>query len=194
MSRIPHNLSVEAFILAGGRSRRFGSDKALAVWRGRSLLAWALHALDQVGLPATVVAPEVEEYRSLASRFLTSERPGLGPIEGVRVALETCQMPWALMLSVDMPWADGRVLRPLLEADRSNERVVCFADSSGRRHPFPGLYHRSILPLIEEHGPGGSMQRLLDAASPLLLGPAELTDGVDLDSALRNANRPEDLR
>ena len=157
-------------------------------------MAWALHALDQVGLSATVVAPEVEEYRSLASRFLTSERPGLGPVEGVRVALETCQTPWALVLSVDMPWVDERLLRSLLDVERSRERVVCFVDSSGRRHPFPGLYRRTILPLIEEQGPGESMQRLLDAASPRLLGSAELADTVDLDSALRNANRPKDLR
>jgi len=194
MSRIPHDPSVEGFILAGGRSRRFGSDKALAVWRGRPLLAWALHALDQVGLSATVVAPEVEEYRSLASRFLTSERPGLGPVEGVRAALETCQTPWALVLSVDMPWVDEGLLRSLLDVERSRERVVCFVDSSGRRHPFPSLYRRTIVPLIEEQGPGESMQRLLDAASPCLLDSAELADAVDLDSALRNANRPEDLR
>lgn len=194
MSETTNASSVEGFILAGGRSRRFGRDKALALWRDRPLLAWALGALEQVGLSATVVASEVEQYRSLTSRFLTSERPGRGPVEGVRVVLEACRSPWALVLSVDMPWVDERLLRPLLEVGRSKERAICFADSSGLRHPFPGLYQRSVLRLIDEQGPGGSMQQLLDAAAPRLLGPAELPDGVDLGAALRNANRPEDLR
>lgn len=193
MIEISKTTSVEAFILAGGRSRRLGSDKALAVWQGRPLLAWALQALEETGLAPTVVSPEVEAYRSLASRFLTRERPGLGPVEGLRVVLLAAQAPWALVLSVDMPCVDSGTLRSLLAFDRTGEQVVCFADSSGRRHPFPGLYNRTLLRSIEEQGPGGSMQHLLDVASPRLLRASELAVAYDLDSVLRNVNCREDL-
>lgn len=193
MKQIRAESSVEAFILAGGRSHRFGRDKALAELQGRPLLGRALDVLAEVGLPATVVSPRVDAYRSLTDRFLTNERPDLGPVEGLRVVLEGCRSDWALLLSVDMPWVDAVTLRVLLNIDRTSEQAICFADQTGLRHPFPGLYKGSLHPLIKRQGEGGSMQRLLDEASPRLIVQSEVPSGPDLEQVLRNVNRPEDL-
>jgi molybdopterin-guanine dinucleotide biosynthesis protein A len=69
-------------VLAGGQSRRFGSDKALAVIAGRPLLTHALAAL--AGCDALAVAGR-------ASPGVTSlpDRPGpdLGPLGGLNAAL-----------------------------------------------------------------------------------------------------------
>jgi len=42
----PVSARVAGLVLAGGRSRRFGREKAIAVWKGRPLLAWSLEALE----------------------------------------------------------------------------------------------------------------------------------------------------
>jgi len=69
-------------VLAGGQSRRFGSDKALAVINGRPLIAHALAAL--AGCDALAVAGRAwPGVTSLADR----PAPDLGPLAGLNAAL-----------------------------------------------------------------------------------------------------------
>gem|GEM_PF-3652934 len=109
-------VAFEGFVLAGGASKRFGSDKALAVYRGRTLLEHALAAVEGTGAFPRVVTREIEPYRPYARAFITSERPNLGPVEGLRAALRACSKPWALVVGTDMPGVTGAVLRRLLAA------------------------------------------------------------------------------
>lgn len=70
-------------VLAGGRSERFGSDKAAALWRGRSLVDWSVAAL----------APHCEiifvSGRDHPAHARVSDRPEphLGPLGGLAGAL-----------------------------------------------------------------------------------------------------------
>jgi molybdopterin-guanine dinucleotide biosynthesis protein A len=70
-------------VLAGGQSSRFGSDKALAEFRGHTLLAHAVDTLTGwcehvivVGR-ATAPAPTLPDW----------PRPGMGPLGGIAAAL-----------------------------------------------------------------------------------------------------------
>lgn len=187
---------VEAFVLAGGRSTRFGSNKALALWGGTPLLERALSAARGVGLVPRVVCSDPEPYRGLAGDFVTSERPGLGPAEALRAALEASQSPWALLLGADMPEAGPRLLRVLLDArtrpEAAKATAICFG-AGGRRHPLPGLYHRSLAGLWPDLGEAPALQAVLDRARLLVLDAADLPGDLDPARALRNVNRPEDL-
>jgi molybdenum cofactor guanylyltransferase len=216
---VPPHALIAGFVLAGGGSRRFGSDKAMAIFRDRRLVSYPLGALRSVGLSPTIVAPHAESYREWCRDALTDERPGLGPLGGVWAVLQASRREWALILSVDMPCVEEAHLLPLLSriARSPDLQAICYADSDGRRHPFPGAYNRSLLGLIEDlvdgcrpiaagsredHGStesrsstrgGRSMQWLLDRARTALLGSGDLGAEIDLSAALRNVNRPEDL-
>jgi molybdopterin-guanine dinucleotide biosynthesis protein A len=52
----PMSARVAGLVLAGGRSRRFGREKAMAVWKGRPLLAWSLEALEGGGCEVVAVS------------------------------------------------------------------------------------------------------------------------------------------
>jgi molybdenum cofactor guanylyltransferase len=195
-----HHQLVQGYVLAGGRSSRFGGDKALAIAGGRTLLSRALGALRGVGLEPTIVSPRAETYARYRAGRLTRERPDQGPVEGVRVALEECAFPWALILSVDMPGVMPVCLDALLARAASaltDARAFCFRDAGGRRHPFPGLYDRRLADALRgwPRRPGGvrSMQDLLDLARVRSFTQEELPQPVDLKRVLRNVNRPADL-
>ncbi len=207
------------FILAGGRSQRFGSDKALAVFRGRPLICYPIAALREIGISPAIVAPHADRYREWCAEAVTSERPGLGPIEGVRAALLASSSGWAFILSVDMPLVGPGLLEALRSRAESLPRLdaICFVDSKGRRHPFPGLYNRSLIALFNEPEGGeeaapasargglagaefdsplqgdGSMQSLLDAARAEFVGPRDVVGSIDLEIALLNVNRSADF-
>jgi len=187
-------LNIEGFVLAGGRSSRFGSDKALARVGSGTLFGRSLRALRGLGLTPRVVSRSVAPYAGDALAFVISERPDEGPVEGLRAALAASAAPWALMLAVDMPEVDAAFLRVLIAARgdvaAGAPRILCF-EAEGRRHPFPGLYHVSVGEVIARLAPR-SVQALLDGAGVRALD--ERTAGVtDLARRLRNVNRVEDL-
>jgi len=186
---------LEGFVLAGGGSTRFGSNKALAPFAGRPLLAHAVRALRGLGLAPRVVTRDPAPYRELAAAFVLGERAGQGPAEGLRAALAASARPWALVLGADMPGVDAALLRRLLpEAGEppagGGPRAFCFEEAGGRRHPLPGLYHRSLAADVEALGPAPALMAVLDAAGVRAVrveaGPA--------GRRLRSVNRPEDLQ
>lgn len=75
------------YILAGGRSSRFGSDKARALMRGRPLIVGVAESLAPVTLGSTVVAARDEQYAGLGLVTVGDLRPGLGPLGGLATAL-----------------------------------------------------------------------------------------------------------
>jgi len=191
--------STQGFVLAGGGSTRFGSDKGLALYRGRPLIQWSLTALRNLDLMPRVVTRDPSPYRGLTAAFVTGELPDGGPLAGLRAALGSTTLPWSLVLSVDMPGLNPGVLEILVRGrdetggklDRS--RPVVFA-TGGRLHPFPGLYPGSLQGIIESLGPGTSMHRLLETAEVVKLGANRLSEGSDPVRIFRNVNRPEDLQ
>jgi molybdopterin-guanine dinucleotide biosynthesis protein A len=195
---------VEGFVLAGGRSSRFGTDKALARIGEETLLARAAAALAALGLPARVVAPDPSAYGDLAAGAVTGERPGLGPAEGLRAALEAAESPWALVLAADMPGVDAPALRELVAAlpggETGSPRAVCFEDDSGRRSPLPGLYHRSLAGVLAALPDGVALQRLLDRAGVRVLpapGPdvlANINTARDLERLAHGPERPPEAK
>lgn len=70
-------------VLAGGQSSRFGSDKALAVFRGQTLLARAVDTLS--GWCEHVIV--VGRAEAPAPTLPDWPRPGMGPLAGIAAAL-----------------------------------------------------------------------------------------------------------
>jgi molybdopterin-guanine dinucleotide biosynthesis protein A len=70
-------------VLAGGRSTRFGSDKALAEYRGRTLIAHAVDALSGWCEHVVVVGRETAPAPTLPDW----PRAGMGPLGGLAAAL-----------------------------------------------------------------------------------------------------------
>lgn len=103
-------------VLAGGRSSRFGSDKAVAAWNGRSL---AEHA-------AALIAEHVDQVVTVGSAPLTGSgrmvipdlpAPGLGPLGGIAGALRFAavhRFTSVLTIGCDMPRAPAELITALL--------------------------------------------------------------------------------
>lgn len=81
-------MSVLGAILAGGKSERFGSDKALATYRGKPLIDHVIAAL------ASQVETIISVGRDIAGIVKVSDRPapGMGPLAGVAGALAYAQV------------------------------------------------------------------------------------------------------
>lgn len=106
-------------ILAGGASRRFGRDKALATWRGKSLITHSADAL-QPFVESIVVAGRACRAAGLTT-IPDYPRPGLGPLGGIAGALrlaETMGYKGVLSIACDMPLVPAGILAKLASAER----------------------------------------------------------------------------
>ena len=100
-------------VLAGGRSRRFGSDKAEALLDGRPLLDHAIAALAPHVEALVVCGRDVPGLRSLADRPV----PDLGPLGALSAALHAaaCEgFDGVLTTACDMPFFPAELAAALI--------------------------------------------------------------------------------
>jgi len=152
------------YILAGGRSSRFGSDKARALRRGRPLLCHVAAMLEPVASRITVVADRARKYDDLGFRTVADRQPGRGPLGGLAGALADLpgERHWLLLCSCDAAVLRSAWLHQLLAYRGAGHDAVAFRSS--RWQPMPGLYARTARPTIADclNGQDRSMQNLLD--------------------------------
>lgn len=144
------------YILVGGRSSRFGRDKALLEIQGRPL---ALHLADIVGAAVdrgsrqssdrpergyvtlvTLVGPPAK-YGSLGLRVIPDSVEGAGPLAGLVAALEDSSSAWNLVTACDMPYLHLEFLEFLFEQAEAGESDILLAISPlGVPEPLCAVY------------------------------------------------------
>ncbi len=132
-------LPAEAFILAGGASQRFGSDKARYLLNGSPMLAVLAANLDPHFEGLSVVAKRPGEYDDLGLRTLGDRYPEQAALSGVLTALELSTGDWTFVCACDLPNLTGEFCRRLW-ADRGTWGVAPMTE--GRLHPLAAWYHR----------------------------------------------------
>lgn len=184
---------LSAAILAGGSSRRFGSDKALAAAAGRPLLAHPARLLGQLVDDLFVLARDSSDYGFLGLRVKTDLRPGLGPLSGVHAALSHARHPRVLVTACDMPCPDERLLRHLATV-RAGPQVVVPCSPRGIE-PLLAIYDRACLPAVEEALDAGrlSLARLVERLPHERIPWSTVSELVDGRDPFVNVNTRDDL-
>jgi molybdenum cofactor guanylyltransferase len=158
MNRVP------AYILAGGQSSRFGSDKARVVLNGERLIDHVYKLLEPVASCFTVVADRADKYADLGLHTIGDLNPGLGPVAGLQTALNDLpqDQTWLLLCPCDAVVIRPHWLEQLLAARDESSHAVAFHGNHWQ--PMPALYARSCLPIVENQleNKQHSMQQLLD--------------------------------
>ncbi len=137
-------------ILAGGESRRFGSDKALADWRGAPMIASIAKSVGAV-LPKTfVVVKKPELYRFLEGPRLEIVKDILKeqhPLGGIYTALSVCSSERVFVCVCDMPLLRPGLIRALLEAASGYEAAIPVW--GGESQPLCGVYSRRCFGVVK---------------------------------------------
>lgn len=156
-------------ILAGGRSERFGADKARAELLGRPLIRHVVDVVQPLSSSLAVVARRDDQYADLGLTTVGDRRPDLGPLGGVHTALKRLAQtdePWLLVAPCDLWGLDPGWLGRLADARGPDVTAVAFRDAV-RWQPLPMMAHRDLLPLVERQirRHERSLFRLLDRAA-----------------------------
>ena len=175
---------IEAYILGGGRSSRYGSDKCLAETAGISFLEAVFQVLDRYFPRVTLVASGERKWDRRQIADLYEVRCSMN---GILTALSDAESDLVFIASCDMPFITEEGTDRLCRA-AAEGNVSCLAASEGQVHYGFGCYARTLLLPMRE-----AMERGDYALHRFMQGQIFRT--VELDEGqLRNINRPSDLR
>lgn len=174
-------------VLAGGRGRRIGGDKAIVELEGRPLLDYPLSTLlavlDEVAVVAKpdTVLPELDRRVAV---WLEDDEPR-HPMAGVVQALRCAAGAAVVVVAGDMPFVPTALVRALATADALGAPVVVARSPSGLQ-PLCARYEPQALAALEHFEPTAPARALVEALDPLVLEVAD-------ERLLLNVNSPEDL-
>lgn len=136
-------------VLAGGRSSRFGANKALADWRGRPLVQAVADSLLEALPKVLVVTKNAAELA-----FLKNDRvsvvedlcPDGHPMGGLFTALHGLATPHAFVAACDMPFVRPELIKAMWHSRADYDAVIPVWRE--RRQPLCGVYSRACAGLI----------------------------------------------
>lgn len=180
---------VTGVILAGGKSRRMGTDKARLELSGLTLFERSLQLL-QSFFATVVIAGDRPDLASPEVPAIPDLYPG-SALGGLHTGLVTATTDWIFVAPCDMPYPDARIIEVLLD-NRSGVDAVVPKTAAGYEPVF-ALYHKNCLPQMEAMLEQ-SQFRIYDFYQRIAiryLEPPNLPDGWQ--RALININTPEQL-
>lgn len=179
-------------ILAGGRSSRFGSNKALSRLPDGLLIEYPARILASLFKNRLLITNTPEEYAFLGWPMAGDLYPGCGPLAGIHAALAAAATPLIFVAGCDMPFLDPKLIAYLCGLAEGCEAVV---PRSGKGlEPLHAVYRRTILARIEKNLAQGQrkIQRLFPELKVREPGEEEILAAGSPDS-FRNINTVADL-
>ncbi len=140
---------MNAVILAGGKSIRYGSHKALINIRDKTLIEMIIKKLRISFSRIYVVGNNEIDYSFLKGVILLEDIiPGKGPLGGLYTGLKYSDSRYNFILGCDMPNLTEDYFKFMQE--QKKEYDVLVPEYNGYIEPLAGVYANSCLPAIKQ--------------------------------------------
>ena len=139
---------VTGIILAGGKSSRFGSNKALATFNGTPLIERVTDVLGRIFKNLMIITNSPLEYSYLKIPLHQDLVKGLGPVGGIYTGLDALDDGWAFFCACDMPFINEGLVRYITGVRDGFDAVVPKVD--WKIEPLHALYSKNCLSAMKE--------------------------------------------
>jgi molybdopterin-guanine dinucleotide biosynthesis protein A len=186
-------MTFSAVLLAGGESRRMGTDKATFLFRGKPLWQIQLETLEKLRPKEIFVSARNDPpWRREDVLFVADVPPSRGPLSGLAASVSRMGTSHLLALAIDLPWMSNKYLRFLCAQMEPGRGVL--PKIGYRAEPLAAIYPREAAIETAEAlaGTDFSLQSLvcdLVAVGKLRAIPVTQQD----EKFFRNINEPADL-
>lgn len=160
---------------------------------GQPLVARALHLLQPLCSPVTIVGPP-EPYRHLGFSAIADELPEIGPLGGLLTALGRSSADWNLVVACDLPYLSAEWLRFLIGRAMGSSARVVLPDSIAGPEPLCAMYHRECAVAMRSAIERGVLKvtRALEGLRIERVTPSEIRAFDPRGVLFQNLNTPED--
>ena len=131
---------LQAFILAGGQSRRMGRDKSQLLLENQTFSDRIAETLLEVAESVTLVGSRQTSQQTYSRYAVTPDvYPEWGALGGVHAALAACRTEWAIVVACDLPFVTAELFNYLASLRDGYDAVVPL-QPDGRPQPLSSLY------------------------------------------------------
>lgn len=181
---------VQAVILAGGKSERMGSPKALLDFRGNTFIAHLLLALQpQVNGLVIMGQPAGVSLADLGVEIIKDSEQD-GPLAAIAQALAASRKAWVLFAPCDNPLLPPNYAQQMLYSARHQQTKLVYVEKHDRAQPLYALIHKDLLPSLQAYLAAGG-RKIMDWYREVEAGAVEWTDAGLL---FENINTPEEYQ
>lgn len=186
---------MNAVILAGGRSRRMGRDKAVLPVGGVPMIVRLVEALRPCCGEVLVVANDPAPFAGLPVRVVPDAFPGLGPLAGLHAGLLASGDDLNFVLACDLPFASPALAAHMAARAERAQADAAVPLSGGRPEPLHAVYRRRSAPVAEGllAAAALSMSGFLGRIRVCWVGEEEVRAFGEPERIFFNVNRPADL-
>jgi molybdopterin-guanine dinucleotide biosynthesis protein A len=147
-----------AAILAGGTSRRFGSDKTLALFHDKPLVSYVREGAGRYASEVIVVSKDIGKYAFLGIRQAVDKYDTQCLLVGIITALENISGDFVFVIAADMPFFPFHVLPDMALQTEGFDAVIPLIDS--RPYPCAAIYKKSAVNILTDFFKTGDYKML----------------------------------
>ncbi len=185
---------ISAYIIAGGKSKRFGSDKARYRFRGKELILHVYDIISRIFEKIVLVSytdmddllPGVERIEDII--------PGLGPVGGIYTALVHSDKPALFAVACDMPFISPDFIRFM--AGFADKYYAVIPGEDDKLEPLHAFYSASCREDVERVITEGSKRivTIFERKDVKVIGPDLWNRNGENRRMFLNINSLEDLK
>jgi len=180
-------------ILAGGKSRRMGANKAFIEIEGKPIIERVLGVMREVFDKRLIIADEVNLFKDYGETALPDFYTGAGSLGGIYTALLNSDSDITFVTACDMPDINTEAVKRLVSTP-SGGALAIVPLIGGRLHPMHALYGTWCLEPIEEMIKKGEL-RIQDLFKRIEIKTMTEDDfpGIDIAASVANINTRDEL-
>jgi molybdopterin-guanine dinucleotide biosynthesis protein A len=177
-------------VLAGGKSRRFGTNKALMEIHGKKLAEYAINLLEKF---CSSILISTNEPLPFNYEQIADIQPDLGPVMGIYSCLNQSKTPYNLILSCDMPLVNEGLISFLIE-QIDKEKIIVPVHDNDLYEPLCAIYPTSCFKAMGDfiHNQSFALHEFIDSQENIKV---KISDGLDfwINNLFTNINTVNDI-
>ncbi len=185
---------ITGIILAGGKSLRYGRDKAFEPFDGVPLIKRVINAMEEVFEEVIIIANEPDKYSCLKHEVYEDVVKGIGPIAGILTGIMHIKNEAGFFVACDMPFLIPAFIRHIANIRNGFDIVI---QRVGKNiEPLHAVYTKDCLPFIKRSiwQRRFSIRSFFPQVSVRYVEEDEIRRYDPELSFLVNINKPEDIR
>lgn len=191
--------NITGIILAGGKSSRMGTNKALLEINGVPAIKRLKNELELITDDIVLITNHFSQYEFLNLPMTEDIYKEKGPLAGIHAGLIRSSNEWNAFVACDLPFFNHKIIRFFIRLAEGTKADAIIPVINGQQHPLFSMYRSSILPVVEECLSQNKLRikDVLDKIAVLEVTDKELKDEGftedEINYAFFNMNYPDDF-
>jgi len=139
-------LNITAFILAGGKSSRMGTDKGLVELNSIPMIQYVLQTVNSV-FHKVIIISNNPAYKHFGVEVIADEIKDIGPLGGIITGMKNSETDWNFFIACDLPYMSKEIIELILL--NANDCDAVIPVHQNKPEPLCALYNIKEIIIFE---------------------------------------------